>query len=160
LGNVGQQVGPELESVGDKSPTGLLVAILDPNRAVEPRYIGYLAVTKSGLTLNGLLAAETSTSISLVSADGKKHDILRTDLEELSSTGKSAMPEGLEKELPHQDMADLIAFVRGQLPAKPKSFPGNRPSLVKADKDGVLALLPANGAIFGKTLMLEEKYGN
>src|SRR5262249_42860787 len=49
-GDVGQQVGPDLASVGDKSPEGLLTAILDPNQAVEARYIGYTAVTKNGLT--------------------------------------------------------------------------------------------------------------
>src|SRR5207244_4670952 len=39
LGDVGQQVGPDLASVGDKSPDGLLTAILDPNQAVDARYI-------------------------------------------------------------------------------------------------------------------------
>ena len=38
LGDVGQNVGPDLLSVGDKSPQGLLTAILDPNRAVESRH--------------------------------------------------------------------------------------------------------------------------
>ena len=37
----------------------------------------------------------------------------RSDLEELRSTGKSAMPDGLERELKHQDVADLIAYLRG-----------------------------------------------
>jgi hypothetical protein len=41
---VGNAVGPDLASVGDKSPDGLLVAILDPNRAVEPRFIRYYPV--------------------------------------------------------------------------------------------------------------------
>ena len=65
LGGIGQQVGPDLASVGDKSPQGLLTAILDPNKAVEARYINYVATTKSGLTLSGLLQSETSTSVSL-----------------------------------------------------------------------------------------------
>jgi hypothetical protein len=34
-------------------------------------------------------------------------------VEELRSTGKSLMPEGLEKELSHQDLADVLEFVRG-----------------------------------------------
>src|SRR5205085_421909 len=46
LGDVGHAVGPDLASVGDKSPQGLLVAILDPNRVVEARYVNYLALTK------------------------------------------------------------------------------------------------------------------
>jgi putative membrane-bound dehydrogenase-like protein len=112
LGNLGQAVGPDLASVGDKTPQGLLAAILDPNRAVETRYINYVAATKNGLTLTGMLQSETSTSITLISSDGKSHQLLRNELEELVSTGKSLMPEGMEKDLSPQDLADVIAFVR------------------------------------------------
>jgi putative membrane-bound dehydrogenase-like protein len=112
FGGVGENVGPDLASVGDKSPQGLLTAILDPNRAVESRYINYLATTKAGLSYNGILSSETSTSITLVSADGKSHQLLRNELDELSSTGKSLMPEGLEKDLTPQDIADIIEHVR------------------------------------------------
>ncbi|MFO0865910.1 MAG: PVC-type heme-binding CxxCH protein [Gemmataceae bacterium] len=108
----GQEVGPDLASVKDRSAEALLVAILDPNRAVEARYLNYVAVTKSGKTLTGILAQETGNSITLVAADGKKHDVLRTDLESLASTGKSLMPEGLEKELPPRDFADLIEYLK------------------------------------------------
>src|SRR5439155_22687351 len=122
--DVGQQVGPDLASVGDKSPEGLLTAILDPNQAVEARYIGYTAVTKNGLTYTGLIAAETSTSITLVGIDGKSQVILRTDLDELFSSGKSAMPEGLEKDITREEMADLIEFVRRSLPVQKQSSLG------------------------------------
>jgi putative heme-binding domain-containing protein len=108
---MGPQVGPDIAAVKDKSPEGLLIAILDPNRAVEARYINYLAVLESGQTVTGLIASETSTSLTLVGADGKRHEILRRDLQELTSTGKSVMPEGVEKDLSQQDIADIIAFV-------------------------------------------------
>jgi len=144
LAGIGQQVGPDLASVGDKSPQGLLTAILDPNRAVEARYVNYTATTKAGLSVSGLLQGETSTTITLVAADGKKHDLLRQDLDELTSTGKSVMPEGLEKDIPYAAMADLLAFLRGNL-AKPKNFPGNRPEPVKSNADGSMKLLATNG---------------
>jgi putative membrane-bound dehydrogenase-like protein len=120
FGGIGENVGPDLASVGDKTPQGLLTAILDPNRAVETRYINYLATTKNGLSYNGILASETSTSITLVSADGKSHQLLRNELDELSSTGKSLMPEGLEKDLTPQDIADIIEHVRTVQPALKK----------------------------------------
>jgi len=112
FGGQGNDVGPDLASVKDRSPEALLVAIFDPNRAVEARYLNYVAVTKSGQTLTGILAQETGNSITLVAADGKKHDLLRTDLESLASTGKSLMPEGIEKELPPRDFADLIEYLK------------------------------------------------
>lgn len=126
LAGVGQQVGPDLASVPDKSPEGLLTAILDPNRAVEARYVSYLVVTKAGLNLTGVLTNETSTSITLVAADGKKHELLRKDIDELASTGKSAMPEGLEKDISPRDMADLLAFLRGQPMPQLQSTPAKQ----------------------------------
>ncbi len=161
LGEVGQAVGPDLASVGDRSVQGLLVAILDPNRAVEPRYVNYLAVTRDGRTLSGMIAGETSTSVTLIAADGKSHNLLRGEIEELTSTGKSLMPEGLEKDLPPQPMADLIAFVRARLPAAPrKTFPGNQPDVVRPGKDRVLKLPASKAAVYGPHLVFEEKYAN
>ncbi len=120
LGEVGSHVGPELASLADRSPQTLLAAILDPNRAVESRYLNYLAITKEGLTLTGMIASETSTTLTLVSSDGKKHDLLRNQLDELVSTGKSLMPDGMEKDLSVQDMADVIAHVRAAVAAPKK----------------------------------------
>jgi putative heme-binding domain-containing protein len=161
LADVGVVVGPDLKSLTDKSPTALLVAMLDPNRAVESKYISYTAVTINGRTFNGLLAAESGNSITLREAKGKEHVILRTDLEELFSSSKSTMPEGLEKELKPQDIADVIAHVRSNVPLPTrKQFEGNRPALVKPAKDGSLKLTPATCEIYGSTIVLEKKYGN
>ena len=92
----------------DKSPKALLVAILDPNRAVEAKFISYSAVTADGLTHTGLLASETGNSITLVAQEGKEQVILRADLERLQSSNKSFMPEGMEKDLSPKDVADVI----------------------------------------------------
>jgi putative membrane-bound dehydrogenase-like protein len=117
LHGIGHVVGPDLASLGDKSPESLLIAILDPNRAVEARYINYTAQTKNGLTFTGVLASETGNSITLLGPEGKQQVILRTDLDELVSSNKSVMPEGLEKDLQPQDLADLIGFIRADFPA-------------------------------------------
>jgi putative membrane-bound dehydrogenase-like protein len=161
LGDVGHVVGPDLASVGDKSPQGLLVAILDPNRVVEARYVNYLAHMKNGQTFTGVVGSETGNSVTLVEPDGKQRVLLRTDLEELVSTGKSLMPDGLEKDVTHQDMADLIAFVRGAAPvSQRKTFDGNSPATVKPGADGVLLLTATNAEIYGHTLVFERQYGN
>jgi putative membrane-bound dehydrogenase-like protein len=112
LAGAGNEVGPDLSSLADKSSPTLLIAVLDPNRAVEARYVNYVATTRGGLTLTGVLTTETGNNITLVGPDGKAQTVLRTDLEELVSTGKSAMPEGLEKDLRPQDLADIFEFIR------------------------------------------------
>src|SRR5262249_9145540 len=109
----------------------------------------------------GVLASETGTSVTLVGPDGKKQVILRTELDDLTSSGKSLMPEGLEKELKPQDLADLITHVRSIGPErKPKLFAGNKPELVQPGADGSLLLLSSSCEIYGPTLVLEKQYGN
>jgi putative heme-binding domain-containing protein len=122
--NVGHAVGPDLAALTDRSPRALLVAVLDPNRAVEARFVTYQATTRAGRVFTGILAAETATSITLREQEGKEHVLLRGDLDELVSTGRSLMPDGLEKDLSRQDLADLMAYVarlerpRGSAPEK------------------------------------------
>jgi putative heme-binding domain-containing protein len=69
-------------------------------------------VTTDGMTLTGIIAAETGTSITLRQQEGKEATLLRSNIEELQSNGVSLMPEGLEKNISPQDMADLIAFIK------------------------------------------------
>jgi putative membrane-bound dehydrogenase-like protein len=114
LEGVGHVVGPDLQALSNKSPLYLLTEMLDPNRNVDTRYLSYVAVTRSGRTFTGLLASESATSITLRSQEGKEEVLLRAELEELQSTGKSLMPEGLEKELSKQEVADLIAYLTAQ----------------------------------------------
>jgi putative membrane-bound dehydrogenase-like protein len=114
LEGVGHEVGPDLVSVAPKPPGYLLQEILDPNRNVDSRYQEYVVQTRSGRTLNGLLAAETATGITLRGSEGKEQVLLRGEIEELASAGRSLMPEGLEKDISKQQMADLLAYLAAQ----------------------------------------------
>jgi putative heme-binding domain-containing protein len=107
----GHHVGPDLGTVADKPVQELVVAILDPNQAVDPAYASYTAVTKDDRELTGVLIADTPNSISLRMAGGSEETILRNNLKELTSSGRSLMPEGFETGLKPQDIADLIAFI-------------------------------------------------
>ncbi|MCH8043021.1 MAG: neutral/alkaline non-lysosomal ceramidase N-terminal domain-containing protein [Planctomycetes bacterium] len=159
LDGVGNDVGADLVALTDKSPQTLLTAILDPNRAVEAKFVEYQAVTTAGLTYRGMLATETGAAITLIAADGKRHDIVRAELEALRSTGKSLMPEGLEKDLTPKDMADVIAYVAAVGPP-PKKFPGNQPKLVRPAANGSLTLRAADARIYGPKIVFEPQYKN
>ncbi len=94
------------------APDALLSDILDPNRNIEPDFVVLAASTRRGQTLSGLLAEETATTVKLRRAEGVEDTLLRSEIEQLRSTGQSLMPEGLEQTVGPQDMADLIAFLR------------------------------------------------
>ena len=116
-GNEGYLVGPDLASVQNKSPDDLLIAILDPNREAQPVFTTYTALTVNGQVATGIVAAESAASITLRRAEAKEDTVLRDQLDELLSNGVSLMPEGLEKDLTPQQIADVIAFIKGQAPA-------------------------------------------
>jgi putative heme-binding domain-containing protein len=111
----GRAIGPDLASVKDRTPEYLIPHILDPNRAVEDRYMLYTAAMQDGRAFAGMLAGEAGNSITLIGLDGTEQAILRSDLRSLLSTGRSLMPDGLEAAINEQAMADLVAFLAGQV---------------------------------------------
>lgn len=117
VGDIGKPVGPNLASTQNKTPADLLVNVLDPNREALPAFMSYTIVTDQGLVLNGIIASESATSITLRRADGAQDTVLRANVEQLVSSGISLMPEGLEKDITPAQMADLIEFVRSIPPA-------------------------------------------
>ncbi|MDQ6630917.1 MAG: c-type cytochrome, partial [Verrucomicrobiota bacterium] len=110
----GNQIGPDLGMMADKSVLDFLTAIFNPNQAVEARYVNYSAITKSEREISGIISAETPASITLKTIGGAEETILRRDLKELKSSGLSLMPEGFENALLSQDAADLIAFLKAK----------------------------------------------
>lgn len=112
LGGIGRPFGADLAALADKSPGALLTAILDPNAAVEDKYLLYQIDTKNGENLAGLIVAETGPAVKLLLLDGTERDLPRDQIAKQQSIGRSAMPEGLEATLDNPAMADLIAFIR------------------------------------------------
>lgn len=140
----GNELGPNLAPFIDKPAEAALVAMLDPSQAVERRYRNYVAATKDGRVFSGLIVEESSASLTLVSQNAKRETILRADVDELTGTDKSFMPEGLEKDLSPQDMADVIAFVRSRIDAKPQAAEGRR-LLTEAGANGIAEVVFSSG---------------
>jgi putative heme-binding domain-containing protein len=111
IGTKGHAIGPNLASSSARDPEALLTHILDPNQYVLPNYIQYLVTDRKGRVYTGILTGQTATSLTLSRDNGQSDTILRKDVEELTSTGKSLMPEGVEKDISKQEMADLLAYL-------------------------------------------------
>jgi len=159
LGEIGHAVGPDLAAISDRSPENILISILDPNRSVETRYLDCTVETADFQTYSGILAAESGNSITLLSPNGEQNTILRNEIETLKTSDRSPMPNGLEDGLDVKAVADLIAFVLDFRP-EVKTFAGNQPKPVEAEKDGSLTLLASNAEIYGSTLVFESTHEN
>jgi putative membrane-bound dehydrogenase-like protein len=112
VGEVGVNVAPDISDSRTKTPAALLQDIVQPNRAIVAGYISYAVIIADGRTLTGILSAETQTSITLRQAEGKSTTLAKDDIDEIRSQGVSLMPEGLERDIPPQAMADLLAFIK------------------------------------------------
>ncbi len=110
-GGEGGKVGPDLTGMGTHPREELLIHIIDPSRSVEGNFVQYTVATTDGRVLNGLLASESKTSVELVDAEGKRTPILREQIEEFAASKKSIMPEGFEKQVGPEGVADLLAFL-------------------------------------------------
>lgn len=112
LEGVGYAIAPNLAAMQNRGPEAILTNVLVPNREVNPQYLNYVLITTDGRALTGMIAAETATSVTLKRADNATDTVLRIDIEELRSTGVSLMPEGMEKQIDKQAMADLIEYIQ------------------------------------------------
>lgn len=112
LDGVGIELGPDLRSVVQHDAEKLMNSILDPSAIIEPGFMAYHCTLKSGEQLYGVIATETSASLTLKMAGNLTKSVLRSEIASLQSTGTSLMPEGLEAALTPQSLADLIAYLK------------------------------------------------
>src|SRR5690606_9611101 len=77
---LGNPVGPDLAALTDRSPESLLVAILDPNRAVEDKYVNYAVTTTSGDAVYGVIADESANALTIRHADGSARALARSEI--------------------------------------------------------------------------------
>jgi putative membrane-bound dehydrogenase-like protein len=112
VGALGVDVAPSIADARTKTQEQLLLDILEPNRAIDNNYVSYSVTTADGQSLVGVISAETASSITLKQPEGKVISLARGDVEEIHSNGVSLMPEGLEKNVSLQEMADLISFIK------------------------------------------------
>ncbi len=107
----GTRIGPDLTGMAVHPKIELLTQILDPSRSVEGNYRIFTLVTDAGQVLSGLLVGETRTTLEVVDSEGKRHVVLREELDTLAASPKSLMPEGFEKQIQPEELANLLEFL-------------------------------------------------
>jgi putative membrane-bound dehydrogenase-like protein len=158
LAGKGYSVGPALDAVVSKPRHYLWQEILDPNRNRDRRYEQFVAESEDGSIDSGILE-ESPTSITLRQASGKTKVILRSELVTLKSSNRSLMPEGMDRLITPQQLADLLEFLQGQqMPWK--VFEGNHPKIVDANVFGPVVLRAAEAEIRGKDILFEAPFQN
>lgn len=110
----GAKVGPDLTGVRNQPAEALLLHIIVPDAEIYPGYQAFDVETRDGRSLTGLVVQESAEAITLRRAGGEQEEIRRSNLKSLTMSRLSLMPQELEKTMTREELADLIAFLRGQ----------------------------------------------
>ncbi|MHC2070755.1 PVC-type heme-binding CxxCH protein [Bremerella sp. T1] len=111
-------VGPDLADSQNRSREAILFDILNPSGKVEPKYAASQLLTTSGQTFSGIVAHQSPQAIVLQMADGKLQETARSEIELFQTSDRSLMPDGLEKEISLEQMANLLEFLTSSMPKK------------------------------------------
>jgi putative heme-binding domain-containing protein len=113
IGYVGGLVGPDLTRIGGiRTERDLLESIVFPSASFVRSYEPVRVITADGRTLSGILKKDAPDEIVLTVAADKDERIERSNVESISPGTVSVMPDGLDKQLSPQQLADLVAFLK------------------------------------------------
>jgi putative heme-binding domain-containing protein len=111
----GGTVGPDLSRIGKfRTKAELLESIVFPGRTIAPEFRAYQVATKDGRVATGLIVRETTDAIMLLATDLAEVRVARSELEAMTPSTTSLMPEGLEKLMSRQELGDLLEFLSQQ----------------------------------------------
>ncbi len=113
IGYKGGRIGPDLTSIGQiRSERDLLEAIVFPNASFARGFESVVVTTTAGEAVTGVLKSEGDALV-LVLVDGQERSIPRADVADMQPGMISLMPAGFAEQLSRQELADLLAFLKG-----------------------------------------------
>lgn len=107
----GQEVGPDITSNGRASFEQLVSNVFDPSLVIGSAYQATTVATAKGRLVTGLVVEDSPIRISLKVQGGMLEVIPRSEVEQVTVSANSLMPEGLEKQITPAEMSDLFAFL-------------------------------------------------
>ena len=115
-GAAGVRLGPDLTRIGAiRSERDLLEAIVLPSASIARYHETVNVVTNDGKVVSGLLVKENTNTMFLASAEGAMQAVAYTEIDRASYSNVSLMPEGYEKVLTPNEIADLVAYLKADV---------------------------------------------
>lgn len=114
LDREGYAVGPDLYGIRSQSKESILMHIVIPEHEIQPNFAAYDCITTDGRAIIGIMTADTPESVTLRQALGIEETIPRKKIKRLTVSKFSLMPPGLDQAISKQELADLLAYLRGE----------------------------------------------
>jgi putative heme-binding domain-containing protein len=112
LNGLGNDVGPDLATIRNRTPEQILPDIIMPSRSIAQNYESYVVETKSSGTIVGIMGAQSPTTITIRHEGANEDVIRREDIVDMRITELSAMPADVDKVVTVDEMADLLEFLK------------------------------------------------
>ena len=113
LEGVGGSVGPDLTRVWETiSLEKVMESMIEPSKEIKEGYQSYQLTTKKGLTYTGLKIAQNAAEVVLKDANAKEIHVPTADVEELTASKQSLMPDNVISQLSFDQFIDLVAFLK------------------------------------------------
>lgn len=123
-GSLGDSVGPDLTAVAKRfTKKEMLESVYFPSHVISDQYASKTVTTLDGRTFTGMLTAAANGDLTILQSDGAKTPIRSGDVDEITPSKLSSMPEGLLDTLTQEEIVDLFAFLAnpnaGELARRP-----------------------------------------
>lgn len=113
MGYLGGRVGPDLTTIGQvRTERDLLESIVYPSASFVRSFEPYIVKTKTDDEYSGVLRKDAPDEIVLATGPSTEVRIARSEIADLRPGTVSVMPAGMEQQLTHQELADLVAFLK------------------------------------------------
>jgi putative heme-binding domain-containing protein len=120
----GTNIGPDLTTANRRDKEFLLTSLVDPSAVIRKEYLNYMVRTKDGRVINGFIAEDSGSAITIGNASNERTTVPRDQIQSMEDSGVSLMPEGLLNALTPQQLRDLFAYLQADAPvAKAKPAP-------------------------------------
>ena len=112
FGTKGKGGGPDLSTVTSRfRRRDILEAIMYPSKVVSDQYTGVVIELEDLSTVTGMVVGENDESITIITVQGERMEIKRSDIVKQEAAQQSIMPEGLLNTMTLQDLVNLIYFL-------------------------------------------------
>ncbi|AMV28344.1 HEAT repeat protein [Gemmata sp. SH-PL17] len=112
---VGGAVGPDLTRVWDTHTVEkLLESIVDPSKEIKEGFQTYRLVTADSKVYTGLKVKDDAKEVVIRDANGRDNRIAKDEIEALTPSKLSLMPDNVVSQITFEQFIDLLAFLKSK----------------------------------------------
>jgi putative membrane-bound dehydrogenase-like protein len=113
VGTRGTAIGPDLTKVGQIRARGdLLESVVFPSASFVRNYESVAVETSDGRIVVGLLSRETPEAVYIRTPQKEEVRVARSEVESITPSKLSIMPQGMDKVMTPTELRDLIAYLQ------------------------------------------------